>query len=96
LAFHSGCEADHSSPSSAEVKEWAELYLYSPNTPLWSGARLGGAQGHTAQPQVEENVTITHRSTSAQRGWRGIQGFIQKFPDWPPGARTENSTALSH
>jgi hypothetical protein len=42
LAFHSGREADHSSPSSAEVKEWVELYLHSPNT---RGAQLGGAQG---------------------------------------------------
>jgi hypothetical protein len=40
LAFHSGREDDHSPPSSAEVKEWVELYLYSPND-----AQLGGAQG---------------------------------------------------
>jgi hypothetical protein len=32
-------------PSSAEVKEWVELYLHSPNTPSWRGAQLGGAQG---------------------------------------------------
>jgi hypothetical protein len=31
-------EANHTSPSSAEVKEWVELYLHSPNTPLWCGA----------------------------------------------------------
>jgi hypothetical protein len=43
LAFHSGREADHSPPSSAEVKEWVELYLHSPNTPSWRGAELGGA-----------------------------------------------------
>jgi hypothetical protein len=30
LTFHSGREADHSLPSSAEVKEWVELYLHSP------------------------------------------------------------------
>jgi hypothetical protein len=24
------------------------------------------------------------------------QGFIQKFLDWPPGARTANATALCH
>jgi hypothetical protein len=30
LVFHSGREADHSPPSRAEVKEWVELYLYSP------------------------------------------------------------------
>jgi hypothetical protein len=44
LAFHSGREADRS-PSSAEVKEWVELYLHSPSTPSWRGAELGGAQG---------------------------------------------------
>jgi hypothetical protein len=25
-----------------------------------------------------------------------IKGCIQKFPDWPPGARTANGTALCH
>jgi hypothetical protein len=45
LAFHSGCEADHLPPSSAEVKEWVELCLHSPNTPSWRGAQLGGARG---------------------------------------------------
>jgi hypothetical protein len=45
LAFHSGREADHSPPSSAEVNEWVKLYLHSPNTPSWRGAQLGGAQG---------------------------------------------------
>jgi hypothetical protein len=25
-----------------------------------------------------------------------VQGRIQKFPDWPPGARTANGTALCH
>jgi hypothetical protein len=25
-----GCEADHSPPSSAEVKEWVELHIHSP------------------------------------------------------------------
>jgi hypothetical protein len=44
LAFHSGREADHSPPSSAEVKECVELYLHSPNTTSWRGAQLGGAQ----------------------------------------------------
>jgi hypothetical protein len=43
LAFHSGREADHSPPSSTEVKEWVELYLHSPS---WCGAQLGRAQGH--------------------------------------------------
>jgi hypothetical protein len=33
-------EADHSPPSSAEIKEWVELYLHSPDTPSWRGAQL--------------------------------------------------------
>jgi hypothetical protein len=36
----SGREADPSLPSSAEVKEWVELYLNFPNTPSWRGAQL--------------------------------------------------------
>jgi hypothetical protein len=35
-----GREADHSLPSSVEVKEWAELYLHFPNTSSWRGAQL--------------------------------------------------------
>jgi hypothetical protein len=35
-----GREADHSLPSSAEVKECVELYLHSPGTPTWRGAQL--------------------------------------------------------
>jgi hypothetical protein len=46
LALHSGREADHSPPSSAEVREWVELYFHSPNTPSRRGAQLGEAQGH--------------------------------------------------
>jgi len=35
-----GSEADHSPPSSAEVKECVVLYFHSPNTPSWSGVQL--------------------------------------------------------
>jgi hypothetical protein len=35
-----GLDADHSPPSNAEVKEWMELYLHSPNTRPWRGAQL--------------------------------------------------------
>jgi hypothetical protein len=40
-----GSEADHSPPSSADVKECVELYLYFPNTPSWRGARLKKSTG---------------------------------------------------
>jgi hypothetical protein len=42
-----GHEADHSPPSSAEVKECMNLYLYSPNTPSWHGAQLKKSTGTT-------------------------------------------------
>jgi hypothetical protein len=35
-----GREADHSHPSSVEVKEWVELYLHSPNATSLRGAQL--------------------------------------------------------
>jgi hypothetical protein len=35
-----GREADHSPPSSTEVKECVELYLHSPNTLSWRDAQL--------------------------------------------------------
>jgi hypothetical protein len=35
-----GREADHSLPSSAEVKELVEIYVHSPNTPSWRSAQL--------------------------------------------------------
>jgi hypothetical protein len=42
--FFPGAEADHSPPSSAEVKEWVELRLHSPNIPSRRRAQLK-AQG---------------------------------------------------
>jgi len=39
------CEADHSPPSSAKVKECADLYLLSPNMPLWHGAQFKKKHG---------------------------------------------------
>jgi hypothetical protein len=50
VAFHLGREADHSPPFSAEVKEWVELCLHSPNTPSWRGAQLGGAHRNFTLP----------------------------------------------
>jgi hypothetical protein len=58
LAFHSGREADHSPPSNAEVKDWVELYLHSPNTPSWRGAQLGGAQGQLYILPTLQSLTI--------------------------------------
>jgi hypothetical protein len=43
-----GREADHSPPSSAEVKECAELYLHFPNTSSWRGAQIKKNTGTTS------------------------------------------------
>jgi hypothetical protein len=40
-----GREADHSPPSSTEVKEWVELYLHSRYMPSWYGPQSKKAQG---------------------------------------------------
>jgi hypothetical protein len=48
-----GREADHSPPSSAEVKECVELYLRCPYTPSWRGAQLKEeAQGQLTLPYL--------------------------------------------
>jgi hypothetical protein len=68
LAFHSWREADHSPPSSAEVKEWVELHIHSPNAPSWRGAQLGGAQGqlylYLNSFNGTETVPVTKNRTS--------------------------------
>jgi hypothetical protein len=48
-----GREADHSPPSSVEVKECMELYFYSSNTRSWRGAQL----------KYTENVAFTFTFT---------------------------------
>jgi hypothetical protein len=64
LAFHSGREADHSPPSSAEVKKWVELHLHSPNTPSWRDAQLGGAQGQLLPLTTEMILLYTRNPVS--------------------------------
>jgi hypothetical protein len=41
---------------------------------------------------ILSSVTKKHCPESGQY----VQDCIQKFPDWPPGARTANGTALCH
>jgi hypothetical protein len=45
-----GHEADHSSPSTAEVKECVELYLHFRNTPSWRRAQLNNKSTGTTLP----------------------------------------------
>jgi hypothetical protein len=48
----SGREADHSPLFSAEVKEWVQLYLRSPNSPSWRGAQLKQRDNFTFYPLI--------------------------------------------
>jgi hypothetical protein len=64
LAFHSGREADHSLPSSAEFKEWVELYFHSPNTPSWRGAQLGEHSDNFTFTFIFASVLVRSNPTS--------------------------------
>jgi len=43
-----------------------------------------------------ESETVNKDTVSGRRHSVAIRGCIQKFRDWPPGARTANGTALCH
>jgi hypothetical protein len=49
------------------------------------GVKLGLSLYGNNKDSVSENMVQ-----------KTIREYIQKFPDWPPGARTENGTALCH
>jgi hypothetical protein len=55
-----GLEADHSPPSSAKVKEWVELYLHSPNMPVWYGAQLKKSTGTFTWTYVQMSMGTAH------------------------------------
>jgi hypothetical protein len=56
-----GCEADHSPPSSAELKEYVELYLRSPNMPSWLSAQLKHRDNFTLPYLTLPYLTWKHK-----------------------------------
>jgi hypothetical protein len=56
-----GREADHSHPSSTEVKEWVELYLHSPNTPSWRGAQLSTGTTFITRNMIWRDDAVAER-----------------------------------
>jgi len=52
-------EANNSPPASAEVKEWVELYLHSPNTSSWRGAQLKHRDNFTFFTSTTTTTTTT-------------------------------------
>jgi hypothetical protein len=80
LTFHSGRETDHSPPSSAEVKEWVELYVHSPNTPSWRGVQLGGAQGTTLHTYARNICIFMFFTVSSYYAWVSlVASFLEAF-----------------
>jgi hypothetical protein len=58
-----GYEADHSPPSSAEVKEWVELYLHSSNTPSWCGAKLNHKDNFTFTFTLKKKAACSSKTS---------------------------------
>jgi hypothetical protein len=54
-----GREADHSPPSSTEVKECVELYLHFPNTLSWRGAQFEKITRHKLDQQLRMFICDT-------------------------------------
>jgi hypothetical protein len=54
-----GREADHSPPSSAEVKECVELYVHFPNTLSWRDSQLKKSTGTTLPVPYHSGSTYT-------------------------------------
>jgi hypothetical protein len=46
------------------------------------------------RPESVESGTARKEEHESSKNM--IRGCIKKFPDWPPGARTANGTALCH
>jgi len=74
-----GPKADHSPPSSTEVKECVELYLHSPSMPSGSSDQLKKAQGQLYIYLIIQNYPTIRRNVIKESN---IRGYIQKFPDW--------------
>jgi hypothetical protein len=64
---------------------------------LSSGRRRPKGESDFSPPSwTEAKNARSSISTPQQFPWNDVGGCIQKFPDWPPGARTANGTALCH
>jgi hypothetical protein len=75
-------EADHSPPSSVEVKECVELYLHCRNTPSWRGAQLstGATLPFTFTTQWRLTGEWMYCSTHFYLGirWRWVVSFTPR------------------
>jgi hypothetical protein len=82
-----GREADHSPPSTAEVKERMELYLNSPNTPSWRGAYLSTGLAYTFScwckfccGKIKINFFFFFLPLNVQYHWQILNSFTSISP----------------
>jgi hypothetical protein len=68
-----GREPNHSPPSSAEVKEWVELYLHSPNTSSWPYAQLKHRDNFTLPCHSQFTETFSGCSSHTGTGKEKVQ-----------------------
>jgi hypothetical protein len=81
-----GREADHSAPSSAEVKEYVELYLHSPNTPSWRDAQLKHRDNFTFTLRTVFMLNLSNMAVlrrSSLRGFKVMFKFTRYFDVFP-------------
>jgi hypothetical protein len=69
-------EADHSSSSSAEVKECVELCLHSPNTPSWCDAQL---------KKHRDNFNLTYHKSDIHSTMSNALAYIHTFLPYQQG-----------
>jgi hypothetical protein len=72
-----GRDADHSPPSSAEIKECVELYLQYPNTSSWRGAKLKHRDNFTFTFTSSHTSSRSVNQTNDSVDWSVIQPIIQ-------------------
>jgi hypothetical protein len=72
-----GHEAEHSPPSSAEIKEWVELYLHSPNMPSWHGTQLKNILTYPSFMIISHHSRVYNRNDEILCCL--VQNFCQKL-----------------
>jgi hypothetical protein len=73
------------------------LLAASKNNLCLKGTKISGYWRHPKKKKCDETVPILGSSVQpATWFWHDIRRCIQKFPEWPPGVRTANGTALCH
>jgi len=72
-----GGEAD-SPQSSAENKEWVELYLHFPNTPSWRGAPLKHWDKYTFTKYFQGDQTMENDMDDLRQFYNRIKGRINR------------------